>query len=201
MAKTQTNAKTNKKTVANNEFTKALRKEENAEARKMLDSFYYFLQRMRGIYSYVRLDYNASPEQKAMQHMGADLLIEKRKHEYMFLEEKVTFKDALFFEMEMYSYSQKRYVDGWLTSKYKKTDKLIYYIHDVGIYTFNFREIQQYVTENRELFKPVLSKDKKPNKLVVLTREQIEKAPHVFVDWEQVQYMSDTYDRENGLID
>lgn len=169
------------------EFTKALKKESNKEAREILDSFYYSLMRAGSIYSFQRMDYNASPEQKAFQHLGADLIVEKRKHDYELYEEKVTFKDDLFFELKTYSYSQKRYVGGWLTNPYKKTDKLIYYIHNVGIYVFNFVKIKEHVLQHKEQYLHVESKDKRPNQLVRVTQEQIQQAPHSFIDWEELQ--------------
>lgn len=170
-----------------NEFTKALKKESNKGAREILDCFYYSLMRAGSIYSFQRMDYNVSPEQKAFQHLGADLLVQKRKHEYELYEEKVTFKDDLFFEIRNYSYSQKRYVDGWLTNPYKKTDKLIYYMHDIGIYIFNFEKIKQHILQHKEEYKFVESADKYPNQLLLVSREQIQKAPHNFVDWEEIQ--------------
>lgn len=175
------------------EFAKALKKENNKEARAVLDSFYYSLMRQGSIYGYQRMDYNASPEQKAFQHLGADLLVQKRKHDYQLYEEKVTFREDLYFELETYSYSQRRYVEGWLTSPYKKTDKLIYYIHNVGIYVFTFDKIRKHILENEEQYFAAESKDKKPNKLVRVTQEQIQQAPHGFIDWEELQSIKRMY--------
>lgn len=179
--------KNTKERTHTKEFTKALKKENNVDARLLLDCFYHSLMRAGSIYGYKRMDYNESPEQKAFQHLGADLVIQKRKHEYEFYEEKVTFKDDLYFEIEMYSYSQKKYVGGWLTSPYKKTDRLIYYIHNVGIYLFSFEKIKQYILEHKAEYTLVESRDAKPNQLLRVTQQQLKEAPHNFVDWESLQ--------------
>lgn len=169
------------------EFSKALAKESNVEARELLDCFYYSLRRSGDIYSYKRMEYEESPEQKALQHLGADLLVEKRKHEYQFYEEKVTFKEDLYFELRMYSYSQKRYVDGWLTNSSKKTDILLYYIQNVGLYIFNFAKIREWILEHETEFLHLESRDKIPNKIVRVTQKQLASAPKSFVDWEELQ--------------
>lgn len=171
----------------NTEFTTALKKESNKDARELLDCFYYSLMRAGSIYSYKRMDYEESPEQKAFQHLGADLLVQKRKHEYQLYEEKVTFVSDLYFELKTYSYSQKRYVDGWLTSPYKKTDTLVYYMQDVGIYVFNFDKIKQWILQHEKEFLHLESNDSKPNQLVRVTQEQLKQAPHSFIDWEELQ--------------
>lgn len=175
------------------EFTRALKKESNKDARQLLDCFYYSSMRAGSIYGYQRMDYKESPEQKAFQHLGADLIVQKRKHDYELYEEKVTFKEDLYFETESYSYSQKRYVGGWLTSPYKKTDKLVYYIHNVGIYVFSFEKIKQHIMEHKAEYKRVQSRDVKPNQLLLVTQQQIQQAPHSFIDWEELQLIKSLY--------
>lgn len=174
-------------------FKQALKKEQDQEAQRLLNGFYTSLRKQGKIKNYSKVEFDKENLlNKSLQFSGCDTLIEKEPNCYIYAEEKIcSNSDSLFFEMRMWSYSQRKYVDGWAVSKYKKTDTLIYYIAGVGLFVLPFQEVRKWLLDNSNTLPKHLSNDTKANKNVRVHIDVIkDQFPNSFIPVEELELMA-----------
>lgn len=179
-------------------FKQALKQEKNKKARRLLDAFYRSLVTAGTIKSYQYVAWAKDGLARALQFVGCDVLFEKKGNIYRFVDEKVckNYNEMMYFEIDMAG----RAKAGWAVSEYKKTDIIIYFIEDVGLFVLPFKELRLWLLENEQHFEQHFSienKGRKSNRNIKVSVTAIKEAfPKCFVDIDELEFIANNYDNK-----
>lgn len=147
------------KMTTKQDFARANNDSNKHIARKYFDAYYSSLLILRQIKGWKKVDFKANEESAVLDRMGCDTLVEKEQNCFKYYEEKYSFqehnKDFIILELKTWqsTWNPKKKksdcskIDGWAVSEYKKTDVLLYYVHEVGLYIFPYNELRAWTKE------------------------------------------------------
>lgn len=171
-------------------FKKALKKEQDAQARLHLDAYYWGLIKEGKAKKVIRVDWDNECEySQILQLVGADVVLQKPNNKLSFMDEKIcsNYGEKMYFEIDMAGKAEA----GWAVSEAKKADNIVYYIKGYGVFVLPAVTLREWLLKEQGNFQMHFSKEgagRKSNRNVVVSAGTVkEQFPNSFIPVEELE--------------